>query len=98
MGEYRLTRDADADLLQIFVYGLETFGLAQAEAYREGMSRCFVLLAGNPRLGRRADAFAPGMSRHEHARHVIFYEETESGVLITAVVHERSMRGRSLHS
>ena len=37
MGEYRLTQDADDDLLNMFIYGFETFGLAQAEAYREGM-------------------------------------------------------------
>lgn len=35
MGEYRLTKDADADLLKIFLYEFETFGLAQAEEYRE---------------------------------------------------------------
>ena len=37
MGEYRLTQNADDDLLNMFIYGFETFGLAQAEEYREGM-------------------------------------------------------------
>ena len=92
MGDYRLTKDADGDLLKMFIYGLETFGLAQAEEYREGMARCFELLADNPRLGRKADEFAAGARRHEHARHIIFYDEQPTGVLITAVVHERSMR------
>ncbi len=37
MAEYRLTRDADDDLLNMFLYGFETFGPAQADAYRDGM-------------------------------------------------------------
>lgn len=91
MGEYRLTKDADADLLKMFLYGFETFGQAQAEEYRIGMIRCFEILAGNPRLGRKADEFAPGGRRHEHAQHVIFYDEQSDGVLITGIIHERSM-------
>lgn len=93
MPEYRLTNDADADLLRIFVYGLNAFGLTRSRAYRDDMIRCFQLLAANPRLGRKADKFAPGARRHEHARHVIFYDEQPDGVLITAIVHERSIRG-----
>ncbi|MBR0647395.1 type II toxin-antitoxin system RelE/ParE family toxin [Plastoroseomonas hellenica] len=92
MGRYRLTKDADADLLRVLLYGFEAFGIAQAEDYRTGMARCFALLADNPGLGRGADEFAPGARRHEHARHIIFYNEEPGGVLITAIVHERSMR------
>lgn len=92
MNEYRLTRDADADLLELFLYGLETFGPAQAEDYRDSMRRCFELLADNPKLGRTVDELAPGARRHEHARHVIFYDEQLEGVLITAIIHQRSIR------
>ncbi len=92
MGEYRLTKDADDDLLKIFLYGFELFGRAQAEEYRDSLNRCFQLLAENPRLGRNADELAPGARRHEHTRHVIFYDEQPYGVLITAIIHERSIR------
>ncbi len=92
MSEYRLTRDAGDDLLKMFLYGFETFGLTKAEAYREGMIQCFELLAANPRLGRKVDEVSPGSRRHEHAHHVIFYDEQPDGVLITGIIHERSMR------
>ena len=92
MSKYRLTKDADGDLLKMFIYGFETFGLAQAEEYRDSMTRCFQLLSDNSRIGRKADEFAPGARRHEHARHVIFYDEQPDGVLITAIVHERCIR------
>lgn len=93
MGEYRLTRNADVDLLDVVIYGFEAFGLARAEVYRDGMTRCFKVLAENPRLGRKADEIAPGARRHEHARHVIFHDEQPYGVLIIAIVHERSVPG-----
>ena len=92
VSEYRLTRDADADLLDVFLYGLETFGLTRAEDYRDSLTRCFEILAANPKMGRKADEFAPGAGRHEHARHVIFYDEQPDGVLIIAIIHERSIR------
>ena len=66
--------------------------MTQAEAYRKGIIECFELLAANPRLGRKADEFFRGSRRHEHAHHVIFYDEQPDGVLITGIVHERSIR------
>ena len=79
-------------MLDAFVYGFETFGRVQAEDYRHSMAHCFELLADTPHLGRSADDFAPGARRHEHGRHVIFYDEQPYGVLIIAIVHERSIR------
>ena len=92
MSEYRLTKAADDDLLDALIYGFETFGQKQAEEYRQSLVRCFKLLADTPQLGRPADNFAPGARRHEHGRHVIFYDQQPYGVLIIAMVHERSIR------
>lgn len=91
MAHYRLSLRADQDLFDIFRYGIKTFGLVQAESYQIDLTRCFNLLAENPRLGRPADIIAPGLRRHEHARHVILYEIEADGVLILAVLHDRSL-------
>lgn len=96
MGEYRLTQRADDDLVDLFVFGLDHFGEAQARRYQTGLERCFSLLAGNPGLGRRADRVSQGLRRHEYETHVIFYVETRDGVLIVAVIHGRSVRGLAL--
>ena len=56
MAEYRLTREAEADLLKMLLYGFEAFGLAQAEDYRDGIVQCFELLAENPRLWEPSNA------------------------------------------
>ncbi len=93
MNSYRLTERADRDVFDIFLYGLQHFGLAQAEQYRTSLIGCFNPLAENPRLGRAAEAIAPGVRRHEHGSHVILYEPESEGVMILALVHVRSVRG-----
>ncbi len=84
------------DLLDIYLFGIETFGFRQAERYASEFDHCFSLLADNPRMGRPAANLGAGVRRHEHASHVILYRETGDGVLILAVVHGRSVRGLEL--
>ena len=91
MRRYRLSRRADQDLFEIFRFGIETFGLLQAEQYQTDLTHCFDLLAQNPRLGRPADIIAPGLRRHEHARHIILYEIETDGVLILTILHQRRL-------
>ncbi len=92
MTSYRLTERADRDILDSFLYGMQHFGLAQAEQYSGDMAHCFKMLAENPHMGRAADAVAAGVRRHEHRSHVILYEQEPGGILILALVHARSVR------
>ena len=96
VGSYQLTGRADADLLDVFVYGLMEFGAAQAERYQGILEHAFQLLADNPRMGRSAEAIRAGVRRHECGSHVILYEEASGGVLILAIVHGSSVRRLSL--
>ena len=89
MKKYRLTRQADQHLGDIYLYTAETFGRAQADSYLQGFAATFDLLADNPRMGRATDHVRPGLRRHEHAGHVIFYRETGEGLLIVGVIHSR---------
>jgi len=67
MADVRLSDRADADLLDIYVYGALTFGRERAVAYQLSFQDCFTLLADNPRMGRLAEAIGLGIRRHEHA-------------------------------
>ena len=91
MSSYRLTKRAEADLMEIFAFGYGRFGEAQADAYAEAMEHIFDLLADNPRMGRPADSIGPGIRRHEYRAHVILYEEAAEGILILALVHGSSI-------
>jgi toxin ParE1/3/4 len=56
----------------------------------------YQLLADNPRMGREAEAIAPGIRRHEHGSHVILYEISSDGVVILALVHASSVKRLTL--
>ncbi|MET3890722.1 toxin ParE1/3/4 [Bosea sp. OAE506] len=96
MAEFALTKRAEADLYDLALFGLERFGERQVEAYLAEFDHVFGLLAAHPRMGRKAEAIASGVRRHEHRAHVILYEEVPEGVRILAVVHASSLRRLSL--
>jgi toxin ParE1/3/4 len=93
---YRISDRAAHDLFEIYLYGIEQFGLMQAERYKESLHHCFQLLAGNPRMGRTSNTIREGLRRHEHGSHVIFYRLEVDHILIVAVLHGRSLRGLKL--
>ncbi|MCQ4190473.1 type II toxin-antitoxin system RelE/ParE family toxin [Methylocystis suflitae] len=51
MAEFRLSRRAHADLLDIYAFTEAKFGSYQAEAYHSGLARTFGLLADFPAIG-----------------------------------------------
>ena len=89
MKRYRLTRQADQHLSNVYLYTAERFGRAQADSYVQGFTAIFDLLADHPRMGRAADHVRPGLRPHEHAGHVVLYRETGEGLLIIGVIDSR---------
>lgn len=88
MAEYRLTRQAEKALEDIYVYTAQAFGDAQAEAYHEGFHRTFGLIADFPFMGRSADELIAGWRQHIHGKHVFFYAVTPDGaIVIQAIFH-----------
>ncbi|TPE50334.1 type II toxin-antitoxin system RelE/ParE family toxin [Maribrevibacterium harenarium] len=48
MTNYRLSPAAEQDLIEIAVFGIEQFGIAQAERYRDKLQQRFQQLAEKP--------------------------------------------------
>lgn len=92
MTSYTLTERAEDDLLNLFLDGIEMFGLIQARRYKDEIERCFQLIASRPLMGRLAPSIGERIRRHAHQSHIILYEEAEDSVLILAVVPARSVR------
>lgn len=90
MANVTVSRLAGGDLGDIADYTIETFGIEQARRYRDGLDACFQMLAATPLIGRDAGDLAEGLRSYPHQSHVVFYRQTESGVLIVRVLH-RSM-------
>ncbi len=87
MAEFRLSRRADRDLLEIYAHTEATFGAYQAEAYHAGFERTFGLIADFPLIGTAADELVPRYRRFRFQSHHVFYSEEDGHVFIRAIIH-----------
>ena len=94
MATFRLSRRADADLIEIGTYTLETWGEDQAIRYLDELETCCRLLSDNPNLGRACDYIRSGLRRMESGRHVIFYRIDDAGVVVSRILHQRMLPER----
>jgi len=86
---YRLTEAAKRDLIQVYLTGLERFGLRQAESYLTLLEHAFQIIADTPEIARERREIAPPVRVHPCGSHMVIYEINESGVLILRVRHHR---------
>lgn len=93
---YRTTRQADQDIIDLYVHGAVEFGADQAESYHLGLAEIFDLLADNPYLAREHPEFIPPIRLHPYRSHLVVYVVKEEGVLIVRVLHGRQEWERRL--
>lgn len=96
MAEYRLSRQAESDLLEIYGYTEDKFGGYQADAYHAGLERTFGLLADFPLIGAAADELVAKYRRFRFQSHYIFYTEETDHVFIRAIIHAKMNLRREL--
>ncbi len=93
---FRLTRDAERDVTDIYLFTLERFGRAQADSYTAEIFARFETLAAQPILGRDFGAVHPGARRANQGSHAIYYRPTADGILILRILHQRMDPARHL--
>jgi toxin ParE1/3/4 len=87
---YRLAAAASDDIAQIFLYGLEQFGLPQADKYHDGLTATFEFLADYPRAARLRTEISAPVRAHRYKSHLIIYEIGAGGtVIVLRVRHAR---------
>ena len=94
MGRFRFSRRAEVDLLSIGNYTLHKWGKAQAARYIGELEVCCQTLADNPALVRLVDHVRPGLHRHEHGAHVVFYRQERGGIVVSRILHQRMLPDR----
>ena len=94
MAKFCLSRRAESDLQDIGEYTLREWGDLQAARYLGELEACCQMLADNPALGRACDRVRPGLRRHEHGKHVVFYRLERNGVLVSRILHQRMLPER----
>jgi len=86
MAEVQRTRQADADLLEIWVYIAENnVEAANSTIYAIGR-RCHDC-ADLPGMGRRRDDLALGLRSITEGNYIIFYRLVDDGIQIVRVLH-----------
>ncbi|MGR6432351.1 type II toxin-antitoxin system RelE/ParE family toxin [Rhizobium sp. PAMB 3174] len=92
----RFTAQAEEDFLGIYAFGVEAFGISQAERYHAELETTFLMLADMPSVGREHAEFHPPVRIHFHASHVIVYLANPDGILIVRLLGSRQNWARIL--
>lgn len=89
MADYRLTPDAERDLLEITIYTIETWGIDQLDGYEDALTRCFSRIARGDAVSSTPLSHRPEIRATRCERHYIFsLHEPRSVPTIIAVLHE----------
>ena len=86
---YRLTRNAEKDLIGIYVGGVGELGEAVAEKYQAGLHRVFGFLSDFPYSARERAEISPPVRAHPYKSHIIVYIIEGQDILILGVRHGR---------
>ncbi|AXO79303.1 type II toxin-antitoxin system RelE/ParE family toxin [Olleya aquimaris] len=88
MGVYKVSGKAESDLAKMYEFGIETFGLKQAQSYLFGIHDIFQVLSDNINLGRDASEFILSLKRFFYKSHTIFYLAIDDDILIFRVLNQ----------
>lgn len=80
---------AEDDLIGIWLYGYEQWGIAQADRYADDLEAQFILLASSPEMCRERAEFKPPVRIHNHVSHLIIYTVEGDHIVIIRVLHYR---------
>jgi toxin ParE1/3/4 len=91
MAKYRLSNEAKNDLIRIHHYGVERFGMTQADRYFESFFVCFDLIAERPFSFESVDYIKKGYRRCVCGVDSIYFKINENMVEIMAIVGRQDL-------
>ena len=89
MSNYRLTPDAQSDLIEIRRYTLKQWGEVQSKKYLSELWQTIRMLAETPSLGKSRPEVGMTVLSFPHVSHVIYYVVHEQQLVIFSVLHKR---------
>ena len=84
---YRLSRAAEDDIQNIYVFSADRFGADQAERYFAGLFETFEFLARFPEAARLRTELSHSARVHPYKSHIIIYRLDGDDVFIQRVRH-----------
>lgn len=89
MSRIEITSDAERDLIEIYLHGIDFFGHNQADRYLKMITNKIEIIAENPSFGINYDSVLHGLRRYESFSHSIYYNLIPTGVRILRILHRR---------
>ena len=86
MAKYRISNEAKEDLIRIHHYGVEKFGMAQADKYFDSFFKYFEIIAERPFAFESVDYIKKGYRRCACGSDSIYYKINDDTVEIMAIV------------
>jgi toxin ParE1/3/4 len=83
----RISLAAQQDIDEIYLYGILTYGPAQADGYINGLRIAVLLIAQHPQMGRERDEVRPPIRLWVHEAHHVFYDLIDGTVVVQRVLH-----------
>lgn len=91
MAKYKLSNMAKEDLVRIHHYGVEKFGMAQADRYFESFFQCFDTISRQPFSFESVDHIKPGYRRCVCGSDSIYYRLNLDLVEIMTIVGKQDL-------
>lgn len=91
MAHFRLTPDAQSDLIEIRRYTQQQWDNAQSKKYLSELQKTLHLLAEMPSIGKSRPDIGIDILSFPHASHIIYYviHEQEQELVVFSVLHKR---------
>lgn len=91
MANYRLSNEAREDLIRIHHYGVERFGISQADKYFDSFFAYFEMIAQRPYSFESVDYIRKGYRRCVCGVDSIYYRIVDETVEIMAIVGRQDL-------
>lgn len=85
---YRLTPDAQADLIEIRSFTRGQWGSIQSKKYLSELRQTIRLLSETPTIGKQHPEVGIGAFSFPHVSHVIYYTLNEQQLVVFGVLHK----------
>jgi toxin ParE1/3/4 len=89
MPDYRLSRSAERDLIDIWRYTYRHWGKQQANHYTRLIKTMCAHLAEVPQQAPGCGHIRPGYRQRNVEHHVIYFRQTHYGIAVIRILHER---------
>lgn len=91
-----LSKQAQADILNILRYSALQWDIDRAERYVRGLRGKLALLIDNPMIGASLGKVRPGLRRYPYMSHVAYYRVSRSEIRVLRILHQQMLVDRHL--